>query len=145
MKKLSIILLILLFGCAGLQPVQPVNVSDELKEIVYADETAKSQNGKWTLALGAEIYGGIYISRITVEDEAVRVEYMLMLPNGSILGFFSDEDGDGIVDGYGEMINGIPSLHPKELVQECYENYVNFARDISENGVIKPEEGVQET
>jgi len=114
-----------------------VNVSDELKQIVYADETSKLQNGNWTLALGTEMYGGIYVSRITVEGEAVRVDYILILPNGSILGFFSDKDGDGKVDDYGEAINGVPALHPKELVQECYENYVAFARDISENGVIK--------
>ena len=145
MKKLLIILpLIFLFACA-IPTIPTVNVSDELKQIVYADETTEKQDGKWTLALGSEIHGGIYVSVITVAGETVRVDYMLMLPNASIVGFFSDKDGDGKIDEYGEIINGIPSQYPKEFIQECYESYLIFAREVSKNGVYyEPKKGTKD-
>ena len=134
MKNLLILPIIFLFACAI--PINPaVNVSDELKQIVYADETSEKKDGKCTLVLGEEAQEGIYMSVITVEGKSVRVDYLLILSNMNIVGFFADNNGDGKVDDYNETINGVPVVNTIELVQECYENYLVFAREVSKTGV----------
>jgi len=136
MKKLLIIPIIFLFACS-IPTVPTVNVSDELKQIVYADETSKKKDGKCTLVLGEEAQEGIYVSVITVAGKSVRVDYMMILPNVNIVGFFADNDGDGEIDDYNEMINGVPVVNPIELVQQCYESYLIFAREVSKTGVYR--------
>ena len=134
MKKLLMIPIILLFACAV--PIMPtVNVSDELKQIVYSDKASEKKDGKWTLVLREEAQEGVYVSIITVEGKSVRVDYVLILSNVNMVGFFADNNGDGKIDNHNEIINGIPVINQHESVQKCYENYLIFARDISKNRI----------
>ena len=150
MKKLLIplmagVLVTTLIVSAKLQVPSVPNVSDELKQIVYTDETSKKKDGKCTLVLGEEAQEGIYVSIITVDSKSVRVDYLLMLSNVNIEGFFADNDGDGKVDDYNETINGVPVVNKIDLVQKCYENYLVFAREVSETGVyIEPKKDTED-
>jgi len=143
MKKLLIIPIIFLFACA-MPTIPTVNVSDELKQIVYADETSQEQGGEWMLMLEAEMPGVIYISAITVKGESVRVDYLTTSVNGYATGWLKDNDGDGKIDEWLETINNtIMPITSKES-QQHYESYLEFARYVSENGVINEPENKTE-
>ena len=123
-------------GCAGAAVVPTVNVSDELKSIVFADDTRTVQGEVISLSLGMDTENGAYVSVISIIGNAVRVDYLTLLPGCVIMGYLQDDDGDGVVDVWAQVINNAPSNITPEEAQEYYKKYLEFARYVSENGVV---------
>jgi len=143
MKRLAILMVFLFMACASIPTVQTVNASDELKKIVLSDTTTKVAGDTMTLTLGGQLEQGTFVSSITVVGSSVMLECMFIFHGGYIASYMLDRDGDGKIDVWGEMVNGVVNEPLQSDYQKYYDSYLAFARYASDRGEVEGRESGQ--
>lgn len=113
--KKAFIAVLLIFGCARLQPVHVMNTSDELKQIVIT-QGEKCSDG-YILIVESPIFRAV----IKVKGESVGTSYILVFPGLIVTGKFIDIDGDGKLDKWASWANGVYADLTYEETQEWFE------------------------
>ena len=138
MKRLAVIVLVVLMGCAGTQVTQTEpNTTDKLKAIVLSSEFTQEEDGVYSLSVYAQAETWYYAATITVVNDVLGVSFLTMVQAGMILGWMVDEDGDGLVDQhYAEMYGIVRDAFTLEEVQQHYDGLPVFVEDVLENMAI---------
>jgi len=132
-----IIGILFLVGCVGVQIKPTVNTSDELKKIVMSDETTVESNGMYRLELSAADRDATHRVAVFVNGEEVFVEYVYLTPRYGMVCYTLDKDGDGQLDEWRTVENGVVMSYKKEQVQRYYDEQILwFVGFVSKHGTV---------